>query len=282
MNSFTTEAFILLAIGLSILSLRIWFRIRTLGIRNLEWDDYLMFVAALLYSAETTLAYTVGAYWRGLANNGMTNEERQALDTDSQEHLLRVNGSKTQVAGWTVYTTLLWTLKAAICTFYLRLTDGRRSYRSRVYTGFALISTTWVVVLLSILLGCQPLHKSWQINPDPGNHCQPAVSSLNLFVTVILNALTDMYLLSISVSIFWSARIPTPKKLGLIILFSGGGFVMAAGTLRCILILINPLKGVEQAGYWAIRETFGGVVITNVPVVMPFIRRKFSSIMGSL
>jgi hypothetical protein len=34
----------------------------------------------------------------------------------------RVNGSKTQVAGWSTYTFLLWTVKAAMCAFYLRLT----------------------------------------------------------------------------------------------------------------------------------------------------------------
>ena len=94
----------------------------------------------ILYSAETALAYSVGAYWRGLANNGMTDEERLLLDPSSQEFMLRyvdsrgepwtcdtdddhsVNGSKTQVAGWSTYTLLLWVIKAAMCTFYLRLT----------------------------------------------------------------------------------------------------------------------------------------------------------------
>lgn len=99
----------------------------------------------------------------------MSSEEREALDPSSQEYLLRVNGSKTQVAGWCVYTTLLWTLKAAMCTFYLRLTEGLDNYRPRIFVGFALIFVTWVVVLLSILLGCRPLSKSWQINPDPGS-----------------------------------------------------------------------------------------------------------------
>lgn len=35
----------------------------------------------------------------------------------------------------------------------------------------------------------------------------------------------------------WGARIPTVKKYGLVVLFSGGIFVMVAGLLRCILIL---------------------------------------------
>jgi hypothetical protein len=103
------------------------------------------------------------------------------------DRVTSANGSKTQVAGWTTYTFLLWTIKAAMCAFYLRLTvrfhHGRQrivrdadtklqdglGFQRRVYIGFAVIGITWVAVLLSILLGCQPLHKNWQIYPDPGS-----------------------------------------------------------------------------------------------------------------
>ncbi|KAF7551247.1 hypothetical protein G7Z17_g5183 [Cylindrodendrum hubeiense] len=206
MSSFTTEAFTLLGIGLGILGLRVYARIHAVGVRNLEWDDHFMLLAALLYSAETALAYSVGAYWHGLANNAMTDAAREALDSSSQEYTLRVNGSKTQIAGWTVYITLLWTLKAAMCAFYLRLTEGLGNYRPRISAGFVLILVTWIAVLLSILFGCHPLHKYWQINPDPGNLCQPAVSKINLFVTLVLNGVTDFYLLSIPVPMLWDAE----------------------------------------------------------------------------
>ena len=121
------------------------------------------------YSIETALAYSVGAYWHGLANSGMTDEERKALDPASEEYRLRVNGSKTQVAGWSTYTFLLWVLKAAMAAFYLRLTEGLDNYRPRIFIGFGLIVVTWLVVLFSILFGCHPMEKNWQIYPDPGS-----------------------------------------------------------------------------------------------------------------
>ena len=43
----------------------------------------------IAYSAETALAYSVGAYWKGLANNGMTDEQRRLLDPNSEEFMLR-------------------------------------------------------------------------------------------------------------------------------------------------------------------------------------------------
>ncbi|EEU39499.1 uncharacterized protein NECHADRAFT_25451, partial [Fusarium vanettenii 77-13-4] len=277
--SFTTEAFTLLGIGLGFIILRSYARISAVGFRRLEADDYLMVVAAIAYSIETALAYSVGAFWHGLANNGMTDEQRKALDPSSEEYRLRVNGSKTQIAGWSTYTFLLWVLKAAMCSFYLRLTEGLDNYRARIFIGFGLIFVTWVTVLLSILLGCQPFHKNWQIYPDPGNYCQPAISNIDIFVTVVLNAATDLYLLSIPVPMLWSARLPMPKKLGLIFLFSGGIFVTAAGILRCVLIVTNPLTGAQQAGSWAVRETFVAVVTTNLPMIFPFIRRQLSPIL---
>lgn len=99
----------------------------------------------------------------------MTEEERMALDPGSEEYRLRVNGSKTQIAGWSTYTFLLWVLKAAMAAFYLRLTEGLDNYRPRIFIGFGLIVATWLTVLFSILFGCHPFEKNWQIYPDPGS-----------------------------------------------------------------------------------------------------------------
>ncbi|KAK3389147.1 hypothetical protein B0H63DRAFT_94846 [Podospora didyma] len=272
MDAFTREAFVLLGVGLLVIGLRSYVRITTVGIRGLQADDYLMLVAAVAYSIETALAYSVGAYWKGLANNAMTDEQRLLLDPASEEFRLRVNGSKTQVAGWSTYTFLLWVIKAAMCTFYLRLTEGLE-YRTRIYTGFGLIMSTWLAVLLSILLGCVPLQKNWQIYPDPGNFCQPAISKIDIFVTVVLNVLTDLYLLSIPIPMLWKSSIRPLKKAGLILLFSGGIFVTMAGILRCVLIVTDPVNGAQQAGSWAVRETFVAVVTSNLPMIFPLINR---------
>lgn len=58
----------------------------------------------------------------GIANNGMTDAERAAIDVNGQEHAYRVIGSQIQVAGWTIYSALIWSLKLSVLFFYLRLT----------------------------------------------------------------------------------------------------------------------------------------------------------------
>jgi hypothetical protein len=52
----------------------------------------------------------------------MTDEQRVSLSADSEEYRLRVGGSKIQVAGWSLYTLLLWLLKTCMAIFYSRLT----------------------------------------------------------------------------------------------------------------------------------------------------------------
>lgn len=156
-------------------------------------------------------------------------------------HCDRVNGSKTQIAGWSVYSTLLWTLKASCCAYYLRLTEGLPSYKLRIRIGFGLIGVTWVALMFAILLGCQPFSKNWQISPNPGNLCQPAISKINVFVVLITNVATDAYLLCIPIPLLWSVKIKIWKKMGLITLFSGGIFITVAGILRGVLIVTVSL-----------------------------------------
>lgn len=67
--------------------------------------------------------------------------------------------------------------------------------------------------------------------------CQPASSKLLIFLVVTLNIVTDIYLMAIPIPVLWKAKVPKFKKLMLVLLFSGGVFVMVAGILRCVLIL---------------------------------------------
>jgi len=99
---------------------------------------------------------------------------------------------------------------------------------------------------------------------------------------VVLNVLTDLYLLSIPIPMLWRASLRPAKKAGLILLFSGGIFVTMAGILRCVLILTDPINGAQQAGSWAVRETFVAVVTSNLPMVFPLVHRWGKPLIGSL
>lgn len=97
----------------------------------------------IFYTAQTALAYSVGNVAGGLANNSMTAAHRAALSPHNPEYqaryvspekmtengwtrtrrlnLIRVIGSKIQIAGWTTYVALINSLKLSMLAFYIRL-----------------------------------------------------------------------------------------------------------------------------------------------------------------
>ncbi len=53
---------------------------------------------------------------------------------------------------------------------------------------------------------------------------------------------------------------------------------MMAGILRCVLILLAGPNGAQQAGSWAVRETFVAVVVSNMPIIYSLVRGLFKSL----
>ncbi|KAJ6259672.1 hypothetical protein Dda_5310 [Drechslerella dactyloides] len=277
-QAFFKEAWTLLAIGLLFIIGRLVARYTLSGgFSGFKPDDLLMVVAGVVYSLETTAAYCVGYLAKGLANNGMTPEQREALVIGSDEYNTRITGVKIQLIGWSLYTLLLWLLKGCLLIFYSRLTDGLGQQTTKIRIGAVALITTYIAVILSIHLGCHPYHKNFQMNPEPSNACQPAISKIDCYVTVVLNVITDLYLMYIPLPLLWKAQIPLKRKFLLIAMFSGGCFVILAGILRVAFILADPVGGALSAGSWACRETFVAVIIGNIPMIYPLFMRGISA-----
>ncbi|KAI1075856.1 hypothetical protein F5B20DRAFT_584819 [Whalleya microplaca] len=267
------ESFTLLGIGWLFILTRVYHRWSQVGIAHFQLDDYLMPLTGVVFTLETVAAYLVGANFQGLTNSYMTNEQRATLDPNSVEYFNRQWGSKIQVIGWSFYAFILWSLKVCIAVFYSRLTAGLQHLRLRVRIAYILLGVTYLTVALTILLSCQPMSKFWQINPDPGNLCQPTNSRAYVLVVVIPNVLTDLYLLSIPLPLMWKVNISLRRKLILMFLFSGAIFVIMAGTIRAIVISTSGSEGAVSGSQWACRETFVAIIVANLPILQPLIRK---------
>ncbi|KAI1496212.1 hypothetical protein F5X99DRAFT_401083 [Biscogniauxia marginata] len=273
-NLFIQEVWGLQGTAYLVVALRYFSKLKTVGWRNFSWDDSLMFLAVLVYTAESVMAYLVVAYWKGLANNAMTDEQRASLDPQSEEWYLRVSGSKTHVVGLLLYTTLLWLLKACWLVYYARLTNGvnNDTLRGKIRWGAIIMATTYISCLLVAFLKCIPFDHQWQINPAPSNNCMPAISTLQTVFVMVMNTTTDFYLMAIPLPVVWEAHLPLKKKLALLVMFSGGVLEMVFGILRCVSILTKGDIDPAQSGYWSVRESFVSVVTTNLPVVYPLFK----------
>lgn len=117
-RNFNTELWTLYAFGVLMTIFRSYARVKAVGFRDLQADDFLIWLAIvrlegswigchslqptlttcnanptpflqLLYTTQSTLAYFAVNYGQGLANNGMTDAERAALSVHSEEYQLR-------------------------------------------------------------------------------------------------------------------------------------------------------------------------------------------------
>ncbi|EGO59999.1 hypothetical protein NEUTE1DRAFT_80603 [Neurospora tetrasperma FGSC 2508] len=270
---FVREAWGLQGAAYIVVILRYFSRIRQLGWRKLALDDFLMFAALITYTAETTVAHVLVTTFHGLANNGITDIDRALLSPQSEEYQLRILGSKAHVAGLLLYTTLLWLLKACWSVYYARLTVGVHNMRMWVVGAYVIMPATYMACLCVAIFKCVPFEKQWQIYPNPGNNCTPAVSELQTVFVMVMNTVTDFYLLAIPLPMVWKSNLTWRKKFFLLLMFSGGFIEMAFGILRCVCILTLGDTDAAQSGYWSVRESFVSFVLTNMPMVYPLVKR---------
>ncbi|KAM7187214.1 hypothetical protein V8F20_011060 [Naviculisporaceae sp. PSN 640] len=279
---FNVVIWTLYAIGVCVTGLRTYSRIKMVGGRRLQPDDYLVWLAVVFYTLQTVLGYEIGNLAHGLANNGMTEEQRAALSPTDPEYEMRIIGSKIQVAGWTIYSTLVTVLKLAMAVFFLRLTSGLgHLYRLRVYIGFALIVAGYLASIIAIFASCQPLSKNWQIYPDPGPSCYPATAPATVWSSFASNVISDMYLILIPIPLLWSSRLRFLEKLLSTIVLGAGVFVLVCATVKTVFIVTDDINGAELAGAWGTREAFVAVVVTNLPMVFPLLKAWLRPCLGS-
>lgn len=92
-------------------------RVRRLGIRNLQSDDYLMLNAVLWY---TILCVALNEVASGGGSNLMTQEE---IDTMTPAiHAERERGSKWVFVSEHAFILCVWSLKACMLVIYARIT----------------------------------------------------------------------------------------------------------------------------------------------------------------
>ena len=113
--------------------------------------------------------------------------------------------------------------------------------RRYILTSYIIMPASYIACLCVAFFKCMPFSHQWQIYPDPGNNCEPAVSTLQTVFVMVMNTVTDLYLLAIPLPMVWKSNLPWRKKLFLLVMFSGGFIEMAFGILRCVSILTVSL-----------------------------------------
>ncbi|KAI9038877.1 uncharacterized protein KD926_010210 [Aspergillus affinis] len=220
-----------------------------------EWAIGLVVVAVRVYAR-----WSVDVYG---SNIGLT--EKTAMEVPDEEVAILRKGSIYAFVAWLSYIFMVWSFKGVLMFLYGRLTMGLWQHRLAQAVGVLCICT-FLASLFFHLFICHPVQKTWQIKPYAGDNC--TIRPLNYIVIETLSIVTDLGVMSIPIPLVLAARIPTPQKIFLSVLFSSGVFVMVAAFLRAYYS-VKDITTLSTALGWASREALVSVIIVCAPGIKP-------------
>ncbi|KAF9728338.1 hypothetical protein PMIN04_007725 [Paraphaeosphaeria minitans] len=265
LESALIETWTLYGIGTVAFMLRIFSRAR-LGVSGYCIDDYTIIFAWACYTVMTVAAHMVD----GTGDTShLTMEERLAFT--HEEAAARQSGTKWFMVGWFTYIGLIWTLKLNMLLLYKRVVSVVW-VKKFLLPAMIIVGISGVSIWILFASACRPFHKLWQILPDPGKYCMPQ-SPAFLITVLVLNLFTDLIIILIPIPIIWPLKISLARKLGLLLMFCAGIFVMIAAILRVYFVL--SLQKGQTAAIWSCREDVVAIVVGQATMIRPVLTRRF-------
>jgi hypothetical protein len=139
----------------------------------------------------------------------------------------------------------------------------------------------WIMIAVSIacffaacfatIFHCMPIHRNWQILPDPGFECSAGVTQ-NIVIAAG-NVLVDGMLLVVPITTMATIQLPLWKKIGITFLMSLGLFVMAMAIVRCVFS-VDQGPNLAQSSVWVFREALTTIFAINAPVMVGLFRKE--------
>ncbi|BCS23518.1 uncharacterized protein APUU_31743A [Aspergillus puulaauensis] len=257
-------------IGIFFLLLRLVARLNMGGIRGLRLDDAFAVLAIIFFTILTVNIHEMGILG---TNIGLDAETAMAVPESQFENMIL--GSKLAFMNWIWYICYIWCLKGVLLCLYWKLTAGTW-HRHLVVGSSVFCGIIWLACVLTHVCMCTPIHRNWQIQPYPGDHCtlrQPLYVEIAVF-----NVLSDICIIVIPIPILAKLQVPLPRKIVLALMFSSGFFIMICTILRAYYSLAS-ITSLPIALGWASRECFVAAIVASLPGIKPLFRN--TRILGS-
>ncbi|KAK2846330.1 hypothetical protein FQN49_005835 [Arthroderma sp. PD_2] len=267
-NGFQKETWTLYGFGILVLILRTIARIRRLGLRSLQYDDYLMVTGGVWY---TLLCVSLNQVVAVGGSNLMDQADIDSLTPYIKDQ--RIKGSKWVFVSEHAFVMTIWTLKACMIILYRRIMEGLSQQRLVKYL------TIWVILgfvgsELALFLICRPLQEYWAV-PTKNYQC----SSYQYYEIIqgILAISSDILMLVIAIPLLMAVRLPQKQKLILIFIFGLGIFIIIAAILTKVYCLVPSLISYVYLN-WYFREATVAMLVTCLPMTWSLLRDIFPAL----
>lgn len=257
---------VLLPVSWFVVALRMWVRYR---IRSVGFDDYLMLVGLVLFTAACQATITGSMNGVGASPDRITEHYEQ-------------RGRMWFMLFQLFYVLSTVPIKASICVALIRVTP-RKLYRWILYTVMALTAVAAVVTDVAVLAWCKPVAATW--DPSAGKCAAGSViTNVSYFISAV-SILTDWTCAILPAIILWDVQLQFRIKLPVMIIL-GLGFVASAATLvrlRYLVVYNRPdkyLLNVAHIAIWSIAESGLGLIAGSMATLRPLL--KYMPCLGSV
>ncbi|KAL1297920.1 hypothetical protein AAFC00_006434 [Neodothiora populina] len=257
------ESWALYTLGILVIALRTFARIRKMSWRGLEIDDYLIFLAAAWY---TTLIVTLNLTAQGGGSALAMPGEDVSILTEIQIKL-RERGAKIDLVAEQSMLNVIWTLKVCMLLLYNRLTMGLRQHLA-VKAIAIYVAVGYVACQLAFFCECIPFSQYWQIVPSPPRNCMVLYDYA--IVQGIFNISSDLFMMLVPLPLILQVSVPLKQKVILLVIFSMGIFVIVAAALTKAEFFISVYA--DSYMFWYTREASVAVYVANLPCIWPLLR----------
>ncbi|KAI9694169.1 MAG: hypothetical protein M1822_003440 [Bathelium mastoideum] len=256
------------AIGITCIAIFLRLLARKVQKLALGWDDYTIFLGAIL----TIL--TAGLWARGVQYG----YGRHLLTLEPNEI---VEYSKVNFAIYQTYGTALTLIKISVLLFYVRIFDTRQ-FRLRVYIVGALVIAWFFANMFTAIFQCNPIKKAW-LATLPYGHCINPLTYIEGAHGA--NIVLDVIILALPVSGVWRLQMSMSRKIGVAGIFLLGGLSVVIAIIRMAVIVRAKLEDITwytSIASWTCVEPGIEVLSASLPAMAPFLHgRRFLSELGS-
>ncbi|EMC99066.1 hypothetical protein BAUCODRAFT_389608 [Baudoinia panamericana UAMH 10762] len=227
--------------------------------RQRGWDDAMAACAYIVLLIETVLGGVSAHYGFG---KHLKNIKATYMDALFYFYLYQI-----------FYKLLGGFTKLTFCFLYLRIFN-QKSFHWLVITVAAISGAGSIAFALGTVFQCTPVNRAWD-RTIPG-HC---TSNTEFWYThAAFNILFDIVIFILPIPLIQGLKMARGQKTGLISIFCLGAFVIAAATVRMVMLRASagstdPTWGSTIALIWTEIEANTSVIVCCLPALrVPFLR----------
>ncbi|KAH9990741.1 hypothetical protein F4779DRAFT_609893 [Xylariaceae sp. FL0662B] len=177
-------------------------------------------------------------------------------------------GSMLVIATRVLMTAVLWLQICILLVFYSRITSGLRWARLMINATWVVVILTSAAVILATFLECRPVHRYWQIDPNPGT-CICAFTQL--LIQGISNTVMDLMLLVIAWPLVRLKKRNLHQYISLYTLFALGTFCTVITVIRVVLFFRKDSSQITRS-VWASAQMIVSCFVANAPTIYGSLR----------